>query len=178
MASLAQESADQFCNHPLWQEAYWLATTYQFHPLSEAPPIVGFVFADIDKGVQLFRTWIDDWGNVDGEDEIRLAIIEGDVPGLEHGYSIHLSATELITGQGTWQRMYPEVDTPNMLQHFLSEYEIHQEFMIAPVILTEDEMPQIDVERGIIKRKLHRRVASEIVQGDVDYVAIVEASGN
>ena len=83
--------ASKFCCTKQWDSATWLATTYQWHPTSEMPPVMGLVFADWPKGIELFKSWVDAVGNVDAEDDLRVAILEGYMPGQAPGYTIRIS---------------------------------------------------------------------------------------
>ncbi len=162
-----------------WQEAIWLATTYRWHPESAAPPVMGLVFADWEKGVEIFQQWIDVNGHEDKTDSIRIAIIEGDIPEQQPGYTIRISANEpdqLSDSQnqsGQICRMHPLPETPempNMLAQFKREYMLHGEYLLAPVIMKDDNQLWFNVNYGIIKRKLVLRHASEISPNDPDYV--------
>ena len=88
-------AADRFCNSPLWQQGKWIATTFRCHPTNDAPPVMGLVFDDWQKAGELFRSWIDDWGNADEDELIRVAIIEGDLPEQAPGYNVRISSNDL-----------------------------------------------------------------------------------
>ena len=42
---------------------------------------MGLVFDGAKAGQELFSTWLEAAGNEDARDEIRISIIEGDIPG-------------------------------------------------------------------------------------------------
>ena len=46
--------AAEFATDPLWAEAQWSATTFQWHPASEAPPLMGLVFENEEAGLEIF----------------------------------------------------------------------------------------------------------------------------
>lgn len=178
MATDHKHAADEFCNSPLWREALWAATTFRWHPTSEAPPVMGLLFADWRKGINLFRTWTDELGNADEYDDIRVAIVEGDIPGQPPGYSVRISAA-----QGDWeqagnpqgavgqvQRMHPLPSLPNMLADFKREYLRHGEFLIAPVVQRDDDQLWFNANAGIIKRELVLRNASDVADDDPDAI--------
>lgn len=142
---------------------------------------MGLVFADPTKGVELFRGWIDDWGNVDEDDEIRVAVIEGDIAGQAPGYTVRISpAHEADPGSdvasptaGQIQRMHPlpGAGAPDMLSRFKQEYLRHGEFLLAPVIERDGQL-WFDVENGIVKRRLELRDAAEIAANDPDAIVL------
>jgi hypothetical protein len=57
--------AATFATHPLWAEAGWSATTYMWHPTSEAPPLIGLVFNNVEAGLAIFREAKLQMNNVD-----------------------------------------------------------------------------------------------------------------
>ena len=168
--------AAEFVTHPLWEEAGWNATTFQWHPTSEAPPFIGLVFENEEAGFEIFRSIEDTMNHEDRFEEIRIAIIEGAVPGQEHrpGYSVHLCADpealeahatfdEFVVDQtivpflGQWNRHYPVPGQPSLLAKFKEEFEKHQESMLAPTVLKEDGNRYMVPELGIIKNLIHFR---------------------
>ncbi len=177
--------AAAFATHPLWEEAKWSATTYQWHPTSAAPPVMGLVFDNGDAGLKIFREAERSMNHLDEFDEIRIAIIEGAVPGQEHrpGYSIHLSADpEALAGHATfadfvvdptivpflgqWNRNYPIPGTPSMLPSFKEEFEKHNEFLLAPTIRRADGQLDMVPELGIVKNVILFRQLSDITTSD------------
>jgi hypothetical protein len=151
---------------PLWMVAGWSATTFRWHPSSEAPPVMGLVFEEAEASNQLFRNWTSRCGNVDELEEIRIAIVEGDVPGQDPGYSVHICSdpeTSLIRATaegiviknvphellGQLRRMHPLPDTPPLLARFKEEFKKHREFLLAPVTRRGDGQRFVDVECGI-----------------------------
>ncbi len=57
------------------------------------PPIMGLVFSgDIEAGKTIFSDWLKRLGRRDAYGELRISIIEGDIPGLEPGYSVHITS--------------------------------------------------------------------------------------
>src|ERR1700691_5496654 len=108
----------------LWGEGRWCATTFHWHPTSEAPPMMGLVFENAEPASNLFRVLAEGYNRVDRFEELRISIIEGSPPGQQPGYSIHLypdpdalamHATgedivldpKLAVRPGRWNRMYP-----------------------------------------------------------------------
>lgn len=160
-------AAKRFSNHPLWQEAMWLACTYRCHPQGEAPPVMGLVFADYEKGLELFATWTDDWGNQDTEDSIRIAIVEGEIEGQAAGYSIRIAA-DSASDDGQVLRLHPSPETEAMLGQFKAQYLEHGEFLLCPVIKKDDGQLWFNALAGIIKRRIEFRNAGDISDSDID----------
>jgi hypothetical protein len=56
------------------------------------PPILGLGFANEDAARRIFRDWHERYGPRDEFEELRVSIIEGRIPGLAPGYSVHVGA--------------------------------------------------------------------------------------
>lgn len=177
--------AAKFATHPLWAEGNWNATTFQWHPTSEAPPFMGLVFENQEAGLEIFRSVLDTMNHEDRFEEIRISIIEGAVPGQEHrpGYSVHLCADPealeahatfdefvvdrtIVPFLGQWNRHYPVPGQPSLLAKFKEEFERHGEFMLAPTVLKDDGNRYMVPELGIIKNLIHFRQLSDITTPD------------
>jgi hypothetical protein len=173
--------AAMFATHPLWAEARWSATTFQWHPTSEAPPIMGLVFDHAEAGKEIFREAERQMNHKDRFEEIRISIIEGPVPGQEHrpGYSVHICADpdalaahatfedfvvdpNIVPFLGQWNRHYPIPGQPSLLARFKEEFRKHKEFMLAPVTRRADGKLYSDPLLGIIKNTIHFRQLSDI----------------
>jgi hypothetical protein len=183
--------AAMFATHPNWPLANWNATTYQWHPTSEVPPLIGLVFDNQSAGLEIFRDAMKTMNHMDPLDEIRISIIEGLVPGEEGrpGYSVHISPdpdailgratindlvmdTQLIPLLGQWNRHYPIPGTPSLLNRFKQEFDRHGEFMLAPVVRRSDGQSYMDYRLGIVKKRVDFRMLSEITdETDLDALA-------
>ncbi len=174
-----------FATHPLWDEAKWSATTYQWHPTSDAPPVMGLVFENVEAGLEIFREAERQMHNEDQFDEIRISIIEGVVPGQENrpGYSVHLCADpdalcshatleefvvdpNIVPFLGQWNRHYPIPGTPLLLPRFKQEFDTHKEFMLAPTVRRPSGKLYMKPELGIIKKAIVFRKLSDITSPD------------
>jgi hypothetical protein len=148
---------------------------------------MGLVFDDAVAGQGIFCDWAEEHGNTDPLEEIRVAIIEGDIKGLRPGYSVHLSGdvegilarataegVVVPNGQLPWMsrvnRMYPVPGSPPMLARFKEEFDKHGEYLLAPVTRRSDGQLWFDVELGIVKHTVHFRHVNEIADNDFDAV--------
>ncbi len=177
--------AAAFATHSLWEEAAWSATTFQWHPASEAPPVMGLVFDNERAGIEIFRETERQMNHEDRFEEIRISIIEGIVPEQQNqpGYSVHISADPdalaahatmedlvvdptIVPFLGQWNRHYPIPGQASLLARFKEEFERHQEFMLAPVTRHADGQRYVEPGLGIIKSVIHFRQLSDITTGD------------
>ena len=176
--------ASTFLSAESWGRAFWIATTFRWHPGGAAPPIMGLVFADAEAGRALFREWAAACDHRDELEELRVAVVEGDIPGMEPGYSVHLcpdpealmirAAAEGREAGGAAppsrvSRMHPHLGgDPSMLPAFKREYERHGQYLLAPVTRRGDGQLYVDVDCGVEKTVLHFRDAADIGPGDID----------
>ena len=184
--------AAAFTTYPLWTEARWSATTFRWHPQSEAPPIMGIVFDNAEAGLEIFREAERQMNHTDRFEEIRVSIIEGPVPGQEcrPGYSVHIcpdpealdahaTMEDFVVNQsvvpflGQWNRHYPIPGMPELLPRFKREFKKHKEFLLAPVVRRGDGQLWVETKLGIIKNIVHFRYLSEITHEDIDAAAMV-----
>src|SRR6266571_2549572 len=76
---------------PLWDKANWVATVFLSDRKGEKLPCLGLAFRDRDAATRIFSAWRKRFGDVDTYEEIRVAIIEGDLPNETPGYTVHVS---------------------------------------------------------------------------------------
>ena len=148
---------------------------------------MGLVFENADAGKKLFRNWTERWDHMDELEEIRIAIIEGDLPDQNPGYSVHICAdpeNSLVRATaegvvlkdipvdllGQVRRMHPVAGAAPLLLRFKEEFQKHGEFLLAPVTRRDDGQLWVDVESGIVKTVVHFRNATDIGEGDIDAV--------
>lgn len=178
-----------FTTSSLWLEAIWVSTTFQWHPMNEAPPIMGLVFENAEKGKELFLAFAKSCNHSDRFEELRISIIEGSPEGQPFGYSVNLgpememlqamaaaedieitNATMPLFGQVN--RMYPVPGQPNLLARFKQEYEKHKQFLLAPVVKRADGQLWCEHELGIEKSLIIFRDLKDIQPDDIDAVAL------
>src|SRR5215831_19415244 len=81
---------EQLIDPALWDAAKWKAVA--FGAQAGKPPLMAFIFANINAGRQIFAKWREAiGGDIDKEEMIRIAIIEGDIPGEPAGYTGHVT---------------------------------------------------------------------------------------
>lgn len=75
-------------NIELWDRARWSGAILMWAP--EKPPVLGLAFQNESAGRKIFEEWRSRYGERDVYEELRVAIVEGDIPGADPGYSIHI----------------------------------------------------------------------------------------
>jgi hypothetical protein len=159
---------------------------------------MGLVLDNRDAATALFRTWIEMSGNQDSFEDLRVTIIDGELPGVVPGYIVHLcpdpdntmahaTAEDMIIEPQQLGQYYRTnkmnylPGSPPMLERFREEYNKHGEFMLAPVIKREDGQFYVDAELGIIKREIHfmntREFTSKLRANGFDLESILKLFG-
>ena len=60
---------------PVWDKAQWRGCAYKIYPNHEMPPILMFMYKDIEFGKQIFETWEEDY--IKGELNISITFLTG-----------------------------------------------------------------------------------------------------
>ena len=166
-----------------WNPAGWNAVVFGVDPSGEDPPFMGILFSDAASGRAIFDDWVHRFGATDEFDEIRVAIVEGDIPGKNPGYSVTIgSDVEGITQRakrdnqdfdpkyiGTvtrYHRMNPAPNSP-FLPGFKKAYDQHGTYLLLPVFGSQTQ-PQPDFDLAIRKQKILFRDVSDINENDID----------
>lgn len=169
----------------LWDSASWRGVAILSD--KKSAPYLGLVFQNRDVAIEIFEKWNKDFGHRDLYEEIRIAIIEGDIPGKEHGYTIHITTNQenlitkcrklnlsvdevLFTIISRFQRMPTEKGNRNMAT-FKEEVERFLSYKIIPVYMNDNGLePLFDFE--IEKTEIFFRQAGEITENDIDVACI------
>lgn len=133
---------------------------------------MALIFENADKGRELFRSWTEKNGNCDDLEEIRITFVEGEIPGVKPGYSIHIGPdpeNSLVRAtaegvsldapplalMGPIRRMDFADGTEPMLPLFKELFLKHGEFLFAPACPRQDGRQWIDLQYGIVKHAVH-----------------------
>lgn len=175
----------------LWNKAKWNCTGFAFGV--DAPPVLMIGYTNINYGLNIFNEWKKQYDNFDKNDEIRIAIIEGDIPNEDPGYSVHININHefklkqlknmglmsenpennLILTIGRFNRMNPPNGISEQLKNFKKEYEKYGYYFISPCKyneLTGEITPFFEYQ--ILKKELIFKNTKELKKDDVDYIVI------
>lgn len=171
-------------NLDLWNDAKWKATIVASDGVHM--PILGLAFENGNAGKKIFEEWIKRLGHRDAFDEIRVSIIEGDIPGKESGYTVHINTNTdnaikrletnnvkvedtFIMTVGRYQRMNPKLDSKNLLI-FKQEYLKHKKYKLIPAYIDKNYqiVPYFDL--SIEKQEIIFKDTKDIDENDLDYV--------
>lgn len=149
----------------------------------DKPCGLGIIFRDAEAACWIFDTWRRQIGERDDDDILRVAIIEGAIPGQSPGYTITIgpnidalvkraaAAGGLsfdVTRLGAWQRRMntaPE-GSPHLFT-FKQLFKAMHEYALVPVILEGSDVNPL-YDKQIVKKHLLLRDASEVGPNDPD----------
>lgn len=171
-------------NLDLWNAAKWKATIVATNGIDI--PILGLAFENEKFGKKIFEEWIKRFGQKDVFDEIRVSIIEGDIPGEESGYTVHINTAieniikrleannmkpldTLIMTLGRYNRMNPDPNSKN-LPTFKQEYLKHKKYKLIPAYINKNMQVTPFFDLSIEKQEIIFRNTKDINKNDLDYV--------
>jgi hypothetical protein len=170
----------------LWNRAQWKAVFYGDGP--DGSPILGLAFRNRDAATVIFRGWHERYGDRDLEEELRIAIIEGEIPGEEPGYSVHINtdaegfirrlkaagfnySDDLLFTVGRIHRMNPYPGSP-FLARFQREYRRAKTYWLVPGVIDESEQVEMISDLRIFKSRISFRNVSDLRDDDLDSVVL------
>jgi hypothetical protein len=190
---------DERCNQPvinvsMWDKAEWRGVLYIVDLSFQRPPILGLMFRREEAAEDIFTSWRSLVGREDEHERIRISVVEGDIPGQDYGYTVHITADPDYAFQSSDQstagsggsrvisvsrvfRMNPDPGSKN-LPNFKNAFERVGKFLLIPVIASTPTITSSSIkprlELGVSKSKIFFRNAKDIGKGDIDSVVFVE----
>jgi hypothetical protein len=171
----------------LWNKANWRSTVFML--AQNTPPILGLGFANEAAARQIFRDWMERYGSRDEFEELRVSIVEGDIPGRGPGYSVHVGSDvenvfrrykqlglmtdgDLLVASSRINRMNAP-NSPN-LASFKDAYRAFKTYYLAPVIVDQAGVKVLKpiLDTKILKGKIYFRHVNEIGDDDRDRVVL------
>ena len=176
-----------FIDIETWDKAIWRGAGFLIDYLSL--PILLLPFVNEKYAVKIFKDWIATIGKNDKDENIRIALVEGEVPGEESGYYVvvsnnideavkraeenGLSRDELmILNVSRIIRANPQ-DNFWSFNYFKETYQQYGEYILMPAVVDEEKgriMPL--TEYGIHKKQLLYRNIADITENDQDAVLL------
>jgi len=181
-----------FIDPPTWDAAGWYGTGFLTAPDHSVPPAVVLMFGDGNAARRIFEDLRKRVGAEDEYEELRIAIVEGDIPGEEPGYSVHIGShiehilrrakaegheiePEYIYTFSRINRMNPEEDSPH-LGNFKKSYSRHGFYGLMPGVgegpAFPDKPPRLVPDLAITKKEVVFRRVQDIGPNDFDVVVL------
>lgn len=177
----------------LWDQAHWVATAFAFPPVDGGIPAMALAFEHEHPAVNIFQQWHATFGSEDTEERIRVAIIEGDIPGQPEGYTIHVTTNpaylvtqiERTPGHASDHQIatlcrFNRMGTTHLSQglgRFKTTVKSLGKYLLLPAIYNQHVSAEVRplLELAIVKREIHFRHVHEIAPSDID-AAVIAAS--
>jgi len=176
-----------FIDVPKWDDAEWMAVAFIVDQSHQRVPVMGIVFENGELGKEIFADWIERLGEADRFEELRVALIEGDIPGEDPGYSVQIGSNPTATimrakSKGIElepaffvigsriHRMHPSPESQN-LPMFKDAYYGKGAYLLAPCSSVEGGiLPHFD--HGIVKKEIHFRHVDDLDPNDLDTLVL------
>ncbi|MBN8550960.1 MAG: TIR domain-containing protein [Deltaproteobacteria bacterium] len=171
----------------LWDQAKWRGTMFMY--AEGQPPIIGLAFLNEKPAKKIFEQWHERYGESDASEELRISIVEGELPGQGGGYTVHVGIdphntlthlreagfdpekrTNILMLVSRLNRMNPKPDSKN-LQIFKDAYKRHKTYYLIPAVMKPDGSAFKPIkDLGIYKSVIHFRKAADVGENDIDSV--------
>lgn len=171
----------------LWDQANWKGVAFGYDPIGDGMPFLGLMFLNPESGAKIFEQWRKSLGERDEFEVIRVSIVEGELPGWEPGYTVHVGtnfdgATDFAKSRGTeikqtkilmtsrFHRMNPASESQNLLT-FKRLFAEHKKYLFVPAAYLHGQLsPGFGL--GIEKHEILFRNAADIGEHDLDVVVL------
>lgn len=165
-------------NVGLWDKALWSGLGVIYHESIGLG--IAICFSEIKYGISIFEEWINQIGNIDRDNKIRVTIIKGINKNNPYWYRVIIN-TNIDKGKVDHDKCYilssrihdmKAVNDSN-IKLMESIYKKDGRFMLLPGhFKDEGKMMEPIMDKSIIKTNIYFRNAWEIGEGDLDSVGI------
>lgn len=76
----------------IWDKAKWKGVAFIHTTDVTEPSKIILLFKNIEAGRKIISQWIETLGKYDNLNELRISFIEGDIPGEDYGYTVHIGS--------------------------------------------------------------------------------------
>lgn len=179
-----------FIDLTLWGPAEWKGVFYVCDPVH--PPWLGLLFKNEEPARKIFEQWHQRFGRNDAYEEMRVSVVEGDIPGRDPGYTVYISANidnihkrtddlglnipkDYTMVLGRMHRMNPTPGSKN-LEMFKEAYQHFGCYQLCPAILAPEGVKVLP-GYGLLKKEINFRHVSEIKsENDMDSAVLGKPS--
>jgi hypothetical protein len=176
-----------------WDKAKWSGTVFLFDPdgAKKQIPGLGIGFADFEAGKKIFEGWIKRVGHVDEFEEIRVSIIEGQLPNNKRdGYTVMISSNpdhtvrceqqthpefrpETVMLVSRMHRMNPAPGSQN-LERFKKAVADFGFYRLFPAHVANHQIHDQDLSLYIEKHEIHFTQAENLRSGEPEYAVFAK----
>jgi hypothetical protein len=169
-------------DHHLWNRAGWSGTAFaDWGPAY--PPAMALLFTDREAARKIFERWRDRFSEVDEGEDIYVAVVRGVSADNPAHYRVMITSRPDVSEQGATGRGFMvacrtntmTAETDANLAIFLEAYGRSQSYALMPAIWKEGGQPELLPDLAIYKRHLSVKLASEVSESDVEFMAVRSA---
>jgi len=164
---------------PLWEEAKWKGFGFLLHPREGLGIFIAY--ENSDAGITIFNKWINDFGEEDKLDLVKITIIRGVDERNPYWYRVHISANVDVYNPLQSNRFFTvlsrvhemNANTPENMAKLIDLFNTMKKYKLYPAKLSHDGK-EIEpfFDKGILKTTLIIKDAWEIGENDLDRVVI------
>ena len=171
-----------FIDIDLWDKAKWSGTGVMLDRQLKEPPTLIFIFREAEFAKKIIENWKKRLGETDEFNELRISIIEGDIPGEEKGYTVHINSNvsnivkrmesegiempyNMFLMIGRIHRMNPHEDSKN-LEYLKNFHKRFGSYFIKVGVLNQDGNIDVLDKLFLHKRDIEFRNVSDITSKD------------
>ncbi|HHB93433.1 MAG TPA: hypothetical protein ENK59_09520 [Thioploca sp.] len=162
-------------NEELWEQANWIGTA--FASSEDEIPAIALVFETKTPAIEIFQQWQADFGKIDVDEKLRISIIEGEIPELADGYTIHItpnldkflkqSENEVqIDITNKHQRLVVSENSTG-LTDFKTSFAKFKQYHILPAFYIDESIQPI-FDFALLKTVINFRNVADISENDID----------
>jgi hypothetical protein len=175
----------------VWRQANWRSVGYA--PPGSTRPATMFLIFEVERFARdIFESWQKRFGTEDAYEELRVSLIDGEIPGKEYGYTVHLTTDPLNSakrpefagkqirmedtiGVSAMRRIPIDSNDTRHLDRFKQDVATTGVYLLAPAWGQIGALGY-DVALGIRKRQIYFRHVSEIREQDLDFGVLTEGA--
>lgn len=162
----------------LWDRAGWSGVAFaEWGP--RHPPGIALMFKNEEAAKTIFTRWRKRLGQVDRQDEIYVAIVQGISANYPAHYRVLITSRPPSKGERPEGKIFAmasrmqtmQANTDANLNRFLDIYGRACAYLLLPAILVRG-VPKFLPDLGVLKRQLSVKTASDVNEHDLEVIAL------
>ncbi|MDN5274745.1 MAG: hypothetical protein JWP06_646 [Candidatus Saccharibacteria bacterium] len=179
-----QLKAVSIIRQSLWDNAGWRGMMFAFAPSLDLPPVLALIFDNSTIGEKIFQQWNEQFGHIDKDEMIRVAIMRNIDLQYPCDYRVGVSANikriiskdTIVTSSTRIHTMTP--DNTTNLDGFLERYKKKGKYLFTVATFNSEGQPIIREDLGIVKKELIIKIPKDIKKNDMDEVLLGNSRTN